>query len=84
MPPKNVMVTDLEAVMVTVQVLPETASQPVQEAEFEADVELGVAVNVTTVPPSKASVQVPDVQEIVPGTDATRPPPLPFNVTASG
>jgi hypothetical protein len=44
----NVAVTDLAAFMVTVQVAPETESQPVQLVKF--DPVAGVAVRVTTVP----------------------------------
>ena len=44
----NVAVTDLAAFMVTVQVAPETESQPVQLVKL--DPVAGVAVRVTTVP----------------------------------
>ena len=67
--------------MFTVQVLPEAEPQPVQEPKVE--VESGSAVSVTAVPPSKAWVQVPEVHESVPGTEVTRPPPLPPSVTVS-
>ena len=40
--------TDLPPFMVTLQVVPETASQPLQPAKVEP--ETGVAVRVTTVP----------------------------------
>ena len=40
--------TDLAALMVTVQVVPETVSHPLQPLKMER--ELGVAVRVTTVP----------------------------------
>ena len=46
----NVAVTDLATFMVTVQVAPETASQPVQPVRL--DPTAGAAVSVTTVPTS--------------------------------
>jgi len=46
--PRNLAVTDLAALMVTVQVLCETISQPRQWVKIEP--KAGVAVRVTTVP----------------------------------
>jgi hypothetical protein len=46
--PRKLAVTDRAALMATVQVVPETASQPLQPAKVEP--KAGVAVRVTTVP----------------------------------
>jgi hypothetical protein len=78
----NATVTDFAALTVTVDVLPEVVSAPIQAVKV--DVESGAAVSVTTVPALNASVQVPDVQDSVPGDEVSRPPPGPDTVTASG
>jgi hypothetical protein len=76
----NVAVTDLATLTFTVQVLPEVVSAPDQDVKVEE--ESGAAVSVTTVPPVNVSVQVPDVQDSVPGEEVSIPPPVPDTVTA--
>ena len=46
--PRKLAVTDRAALMITVQVVPETASHPLHPVKREA--KAGVAVRVTTVP----------------------------------
>jgi hypothetical protein len=66
--------------MVTVHVLPETASQPFQVRERVS--KAGVAVRVTTVPPLKAAEQV--LPQLMPaGLEVTVPPRRPVVVTVN-
>jgi hypothetical protein len=64
-------VTVLAAPMVTVQVVPETESQPLQPVKMDR-IPVGVAVSVTVEPLSKAAEQVPP-QLIPDGLDVTLP-----------
>src|SRR5205807_7562204 len=74
----KVAVTDLAALMLTVQVVPEAASQPLQPVNV--DPVAGVAVRVTTVPLSKAAEQV--APQLIPaGSEVTVPLPVPALVT---
>ena len=70
--------TVLALPMVTVHVLPETASHPLQPRKIES--KSGVAMSVTTVPLSKAAEQVPP-QLIPAGLEVTVPPTMPVFVT---
>jgi hypothetical protein len=71
-------VTALAAVIVTVQVVPEVVSQPLQPLKMER--RFGVAVSVTTVPLLKAAEQVAP-QSIPGGLEVTLPPAVPVFVT---
>src|SRR5438445_10861716 len=74
----KVAVTDRAALMLTVQVVPEAASQPLQPVNV--DPVAGVAVRVTTVPLSKAAEQV--APQLSPaGAEVTVPLPVPAVVT---
>ena len=66
--------TDRAALMVTVQVVPEAVSQPLQPLNMEP--KAGVAVRVTTVPLSYVAEQV-GPQFIPGGLDVTVPLPMP-------
>lgn len=70
--------TLLDALMVTVQVLPETVSQPLQPRKIERNA--GVAVRVTTAPLLKSAEQVPP-QLIPAGLEVTVPRRRPVFVT---
>src|SRR5207302_1723940 len=75
---RKLAVTDRAALMVTVQVVPEAASQPLQPVNV--DPVAGVAVRVTTVPLSKAAEQV--APQLIPaGSEVTVPLPVPALVT---
>jgi hypothetical protein len=74
---KNPAVTDLAAFMVTVQVVPETASHPLHPVNV--DPSRGVAVRVTSVPAGYVAEQV--YPQLIPaGLDVTRPLPFPLPV----
>jgi len=71
-------VTDLAALMVRVQVVPEAVSQPSQPMKMER--KLGVAVRVTVVPLLKEAEQV--APQLIPGgLEVTVPPTMPAFVT---
>src|SRR5207249_6996916 len=78
---RKLAVTVLAAFIATVQVEPETASQPLQLKKMPG--KAGVAVRVTTERLSKSAVQV-DPQSIPVGLDVTVPPRMPVFVTVSG
>src|SRR5207244_3006905 len=71
-------VTDLVPFMVTVQVVPETASQPLQPVKMEP--EAGVAVRTTVLPLVYEAEQVVP-QVILPSSEVTVPLPLPVLLT---
>ena len=70
--------TDLAPLMLTIQVEPETASQPLQSVKMER--KAGVALRVTTVPLVYEAEQVAP-QLIPPSLEVTVPPRMPLLVT---
>jgi hypothetical protein len=72
--------TDRAALIVTVQVVPETASHPLHPAKTDAIA--GVGVSVTIVPLSYWAEQA-EPQSIPAGVDVTVPLPAPFFATVS-
>src|SRR4051812_9638121 len=71
-------VTERAALMVTLQLVPEAVSQPLQPVKVEPP--SGVAVSVTAVFASNAAAQV-DPQSMPAGLDVTRPVPLRTSVS---
>src|SRR5207245_6168283 len=76
----NVAVTDLAAVSVTVHLLLDTVSQPLQPVKVDPG--STTAVSTTTAPLSQAGEQVAR-QLIPPGLETTRPMPVPVLATVS-
>jgi len=76
----KVAVTDLAALIVTVQVIAATVSHPLQPPKMNPLP--GLAVSVTVVPPLKVAAQVPG-HLIDPSLELTVPPPVPATLTVS-
>ena len=76
----NLAVTVLPSRIVTVQVIPDTVSQPVQPEKI--DRKAGLAVRVTTAPLLKVAEQV--APQLIPaGLEVTVPPRMPVFVTVN-